>query len=52
MHHTQKKIFPLIDSKKTLKVLKCFMCNQFFYAQAEFDLHMVDHQNKINKKIP
>mgnify|MGYP003691566541 CR=1 FL=1 len=41
-----------MDPKKTVTILKCFLCNQLFYAQNAFDSHMKQHQSKINRNIP
>ena len=49
----KKKVKPL-EPKKTLltPLIKCYICNQHFEAQSQYDLHIKQHQNKINRTTP
>ena len=40
------------EIKKGVTVIKCFICNQMFYAQNTFDLHMKQHSNKLSRNTP
>lgn len=41
-----------VELKKTLSVMKCFICNQMFYSQVNFDDHMKLHSAKLSKNAP
>lgn len=41
-----------VEIKKTVSVIKCFICNQMFYSQKTFDDHMKVHSSKLTRNVP
>ena len=31
------------------RLIKCYVCSQHFETQGQFDVHLKQHQNKLNK---
>ena len=52
MNAFDKKKIKTLDPKKGMpmnRLIKCYVCNQHLDSQPQFDLHIKQHQNKLNR---
>lgn len=52
MSAAEKKKIKAVELKRTStisRLIKCYVCNQHFDSQPQFDLHLQQHQNKLNR---
>lgn len=48
----EKKSIKAVEIRRTRplsRLIKCYVCNQHFDEQAKFDLHLKQHQSKLNR---